>query len=211
MNGEHRRRRILRSSFFIRDSPFRLSPKRAIALAGVWIVVAPSAQAHLMNTGLGPFYDGILHLLMTPGDLLLLLALSLFAGLRGAAPGRWVLFALPASWMAGGIAGLQAPGEISMPAVATLVLIATGVLVASDVHLPQGVVVALAIAAGSLQGLLNGSAMASTGAGLRGLAGIGCAAFVVVALVAALAVKSARAGRGSRCASRGAGSPQSGC
>ena len=40
--------------------------------------------AHLMTTGLGPFYDGLAHLFVTPEDLLPVLALSLAAGLRGA-------------------------------------------------------------------------------------------------------------------------------
>ena len=35
------------------------------------ILLWPSiSQAHLVNTGLGPFYDGISHLTMSPDDLL---------------------------------------------------------------------------------------------------------------------------------------------
>lgn len=162
---------------------------RVLASALLCTIVAPVAHAHLMNSGLGPFYDGVLHVLMTPGDLLLLLALSLFAGLRGAAPGRTMLFALPLSWVAGGIVGLQSAFEISMPVVATLVLVLAGLLVATDAQFPRWAVFALAISAGLFHGLLNGSAMAMTGAGLRGLLGIACAAFVVVALISALAVR----------------------
>ena len=58
------------------------------------------AQAHLMNTGFGPFYDGLTHPFVTPEDLLPVVALTLLAGLRGAQCGRWVLFALPAAWLA---------------------------------------------------------------------------------------------------------------
>jgi hypothetical protein len=41
--------------------------------------VAPSARAHLVNTGFGPFDDGLTHLFVTPEDLLPVIALALFA------------------------------------------------------------------------------------------------------------------------------------
>lgn len=162
---------------------------RVVALAAVSLFIARDAHAHLMSTGLGPFYDGALHLVLTPGDILPLVALSLYGGLRGPSPGRAVLFALPGSWIAGGLVGLQLTAEVSMPVVSTIVLIVAGLLVASDAGLPRGAVVAMAMGAGGLHGLMNGSAMAVTGAGLRGLSGIGCTAFVIVALLAALAVR----------------------
>jgi hypothetical protein len=31
--------------------------------------IAPSARAHLVNTGFGPFDDGLTHLFVTPEDL----------------------------------------------------------------------------------------------------------------------------------------------
>ena len=40
----------------------------------ITLIVAPSAQAHLMNTGFGPFYDGLTHLFVTPEDLLPVIA-----------------------------------------------------------------------------------------------------------------------------------------
>ena len=40
----------------------------------------PSANAHLMNTGFGPFHDGPTHLFVTPEDLLSMIALALLAG-----------------------------------------------------------------------------------------------------------------------------------
>ena len=38
--------------------------------------LASQADAHLMTTGLGPFYDGFTHLFLTPEDLLPVLALG---------------------------------------------------------------------------------------------------------------------------------------
>src|SRR5271166_683216 len=46
------------------------------------------AQAHLNSTGMGPFYDGLMHFLTSPEDLVPVLALALLAGLRGGAYGR---------------------------------------------------------------------------------------------------------------------------
>ena len=55
----------------------------------VGMLLRPSdAAAHLVTTGMGPVYDGIGHLLLTPEDLVPVLALALYAGLRGAADGR---------------------------------------------------------------------------------------------------------------------------
>ena len=42
------------------------------------------AEAHLNSTGMGPFYDGLIHFLMSPEDIVPVLALALLAGLRGA-------------------------------------------------------------------------------------------------------------------------------
>ena len=46
------------------------------------------AEAHLVNTGLGPVFDGIGHVLVSPEDLIPVIAISLLAGLRGTAWGR---------------------------------------------------------------------------------------------------------------------------
>ena len=69
--------------------------KRVLWLSLLLMIGVPSAHAHLMNTGLGPFYDGLTHLFVTPEDLLPVIALALFAGLCGPQSGRAVLFILP--------------------------------------------------------------------------------------------------------------------
>ena len=58
-----------------------------------------------MTTGLGPVYDGISHVFMSPDDLVPIIALALLAGLNGPAAGRSALFALTGAWLAGGILG----------------------------------------------------------------------------------------------------------
>jgi hypothetical protein len=47
-------------------------------LLAVTLLAAPGvAKAHLINSGLGPFYDGVLHLLLSPADLLGVVVLAL--------------------------------------------------------------------------------------------------------------------------------------
>jgi hydrogenase/urease accessory protein HupE len=141
------------------------------------------AAAHLVTTGLGPVYDGIGHLLLTPEDLVPVLALALFAGLRGAASGRRALFLLPAAWLAGGLAGLAIGGAPAFPLPALSFLLLGG-LVAADLHMPVGVVAGLAVALGLVHGFLNGEAL-RPGPGALGLVGIMGALFVLVALLSA--------------------------
>ncbi len=142
-----------------------------------------SAQAHLVTTGMGPVYDGIGHLLLTPEDLVPAVAVALFAGLRGTAPGRIALFFLPAAWLAGGLAGLTTTGVTTFP-IPALSFIVLGVLIAADLRLPTGAFSALAVLVGLTHGFLNGIAL-KAGPGGLGLVGIMAALFVLVALAAA--------------------------
>jgi hydrogenase/urease accessory protein HupE len=148
------------------------------------------AEAHLVTTGLGPVYDGIGHLLLTPEDLIPVLALSLYAGLRGPTHSRRTLFVLPLAWFAGGVVGLRAdgPGPLFLPGVTFVVL---GVLVATDLRMKPGGVTALAVTLGVVYGFLNGAAL-KEGAGVSGLLGIMAVLFVVVALAAAFVVSLRR-------------------
>ena len=84
---------------------------------------------------------------MTPEDLLPVLALALFAGLRGASAGRCVLCVLPVAWLAGGGIGLLAHGLPALP-IPALSLLILGTLVAADLRLPPPVVTALAVGLG---------------------------------------------------------------
>jgi hydrogenase/urease accessory protein HupE len=159
------------------------------ALAAATMLLLPTAaQAHLVNTGLGPFYDGATHFLLTPEDLLPALALALLAGLRGARAGRLALFALPGAWLAGGLAGLAMPAVGASLALTTISFLALGGLVAADARLPPRWVASIAIVVGLLHGAFNGAAMAEARLGFLGLLGIATALFVFVALAAAAVV-----------------------
>ena len=66
-----------------------MTPVRRGAPVALMTIVAAArpAHAHLMTTGLGPFYDGLTHLLVSPECLLPMIALALLAGLRAPASG----------------------------------------------------------------------------------------------------------------------------
>jgi hydrogenase/urease accessory protein HupE len=164
---------------------------RAACLAG--ILALPSfAHAHLTDTGLGPVYDGIAHLLLSFDDLLPVIALALLAGLNGARAGRLVLFVLPVAWLAGGILGVLVAGAAPPPLATSLSLLTLGVLTAASPRLRPLLVFVLAIALGLMHGWLNGAAIATAGREASGLFGIAGAIFVIVALVSALVVSLRR-------------------
>lgn len=159
----------------------------AVLAAAIAVLCCPSpAAAHLVTTGMGPVYDGIGHLLLTPEDLVPVLALSLYAGLGGAADGRRTMFLLPLAWFAGGVAGSMARGVPALPAPALSFLVVGG-LVAADLRMPSNAVSALAVVVGLVHGFFNGAALRE-GAGTLGLLGILVMLFVLVPLASAFVV-----------------------
>lgn len=159
--------------------------RRVFALALAWCPAL--AHAHLINTGLGPVYDGLVHFALTPEDFLPATALAALAGLRGKAHARCAILALPLAWLVAGFAGDLL--RVAIPdSLAWLPLLAMGLLVAADFRLPPAALTAIAVALGGWLGYGNGAAMAQAGAGLRGVIGIAITVFVLATLVAAGAV-----------------------
>lgn len=162
--------------------------RRAIG-PGMALVLLPStSHAHLVNTGLGPLYDGLSHVALTPEDLLPTLALALLAGQRGSRAGRLALFALPAAWLLGGFVGLALPSISDASALTTLSFLVVGGFVAAEAPLGNGWVTGLAVVLGLLHGYLNGTAMSQARLGALALVGIVATLFVTVALAAAAVV-----------------------
>lgn len=163
----------------------RRSATVVLAVA-IFTVAFPSrAEAHLVTTGLGPVFDGVGHLFLTLEDLLPVVALALFAGLRGAPSSRTVLFLLPTAWIVGGVAGLATGIQLpQMAAVGSLVVV--GGLLAADRALPRPWVSGLAVLLGLLHGSMNGVAMRQASLGLLGLVGVSVSIFVLAALGSAL-------------------------
>jgi hydrogenase/urease accessory protein HupE len=163
---------------------------RAASLAGRVLALAAwaaPARAHLVETGLGPVYDGIAHFALTPEDVIPSLALAALAGLRGSDHARRVIFVLPLAWLLAGLVGASV--RVPLPtSLAWLPLLGLGALVAADFRMSAAATTAIAVAVGGFLGLANGVAMAQAGAGMRGVLGIVGAVFVVTALAAAAAV-----------------------
>ena len=138
----------------------------------VGAVLVPSrVEAHLVTTGLGPVYDGISHLFVSPDDLLPVITMGLLAGLNGVTAARRTLFALTGAWLIGGMAGLLT-GSAAIPAgIAGVSLLVIGGLTAADRPLPQAFVTSIALAFGVVHGWLNGSAIAAAGRDGLGLVG----------------------------------------
>ncbi len=160
----------------------RRAARCAVALAAF----APPAHAHLVETGLGPVYDGIAHFALTPEDLIPAAAVAVLAGLRGKDQARRVILVLPLAWLLAGLLG--AATRVALPdSAAWLPLVVLGGLVALDRGLSAAATTAIAAALGLFLGFANGAAMAQAGAGVRGVAGIVGAVFVVTTLAAACA------------------------
>jgi hypothetical protein len=160
------------------------------------------AHAHLVTTGLGPVYDGMSHFVHSPEEVFPVSALALFAGLRGPKPARFILFVLPAAWIAGGLgpalglAPTEFSGEIVTAAIFVLVggMLVTeafhvGGMSAARMRVPHSIAIATALLLGLIRGDVDVTGFTSsdrmaTGPGMLLLLGVAATAFVLTALAA---------------------------
>jgi hydrogenase/urease accessory protein HupE len=163
-------------------------PLYAFVVFALLMYAAP-AQAHLNSTGMGPIYDGLMHFLMSPEDLIPVLALALLAGLRGAAHGRRALFVLPVAWLLGGLAGLSAMMANPHPFIAAAWFLLLGGLLAADAKLSLQVTTAIAALLGLYHGYLNGTGMGVSTTTSIALLGLVFGVFVLISLSAAFVVR----------------------
>ena len=168
----------------------RPSRTRISALIAITIALCPApAHAHLNPTGMGPIYDGMMHFVLTPEDLIPALALALFAGLRGVRHGRQALFVLPGAWLLGGLLGLTISSMSGPTVLSAIWFLVLGGLLAANAKLSVRATTAVAALVGLYHGCLNGSGMAHSTFAAVALTGLVCAVFVLVALGAAFVVR----------------------
>ena len=151
------------------------------------LFLASPASAHLVSTGLGPVYDSVTHFLSSPEYVAPLLGLALLAGLRGAAHGRWALFAVTGACLVGAAWGTgPTPGLVTTLLTAGTCLV-LGALVGADARIPLALTVTLAAAVGFLEGAMD---VVAQGNALTTPAMLGVCApvFVLSALIASLIV-----------------------
>ena len=152
-----------------------------LAIALVSLLLPVRAEAHLPTIGLGPVYDGIFHLLLSPEDLIPAIALALLAGQRGAGSSRRVLWVLPVAWLAGGLTGMFI-GTARGSALICFSFLLLGGLIAANAKISVLLTTALAAILGFFHGYLNGSGIKRFNDGAYSLLGLALAVFVVVAL-----------------------------
>ena len=150
-----------------------------------------SAHAHLNATGMGPIYDGLMHFLISPEDLIPVLGLALLAGLRGPEFGRRTMFVVPGAWLIGGLSGTFSVTRVPNPFVAASWFLLLGALLAADAKLSLRTMTALAVLLGLYHGYLNGTGMGVSVAS-SALLGLVFGVFVLVTLAAAFVVRLKR-------------------
>jgi len=167
----------------------RSRPAALGGLAVLGLLAAPGvASAHLVVTGMGPLYDGVSHFGLSPEDILPVVALGLFAGLRGPPQTRAAALTLPAGWLLGGLAGLAgltAPAVI-MAASGALMLIASGGLLAANLRAGPAACAGAAGVIGLVCGLRDVSGVSFDAAHLASLLGMGVAAMVAFIIAGSL-------------------------
>jgi hydrogenase/urease accessory protein HupE len=153
----------------------------------VAVLLPLPAAAHMPSSGLGPVYDGIFHLLLSPEDLIPLIALALLCGQRGAPFARRALWVVPLAWFAGGLTGMFAPSThgAALSAVSFLLL---GGLVALNAQVPLALLTTLAVLFGLFHGYLNGAGLNRFADGAYVLLGLAAAVCVIVAVFASLVI-----------------------
>lgn len=172
----------------MREATTRSRLPLAFFVIFVMAMEATPAEAHLNSTGMGPIYDGMMHFLMSPEDILPVLVLALLAGLRGASYGRRALFVLPVAWFVGGLLGSTTAVLSGGAVLSAASFLLFGGLLALDAKLSLNATTILATLR-LYHGFLNGMGMGPLGLATLALLGLASAVFVLVALSAAFVVQ----------------------
>ena len=142
--------------------------KRSLVLSACLIALCPlESRAHLVNTGFGPFYDGLCHPFVNPTDLMMIFSLSLLAGYAGPTAGRHTLFTVIFAWFVGAVMGYTSLNDSwGMPVVVSAALILLiSVLIASNLKCPKVLLGVTGMLVGLCFGVSNGVEMAALSKG----------------------------------------------
>lgn len=172
-------------------SPGRRGGHRHTAAIALATAAFPlDASAHLISTGLGPLYDGVVHFAISPEAVLSVVALAIVAGLRGAAHARAAVLLLTPAWVVSGALGMiYGPlpiGDVYKSAP----LIILGGLAAADIPMRPWVTGLLALLLGFFQGFAFDADSAATRDGVLALLATVAAAFVTVSLASAAVLRA---------------------
>ena len=173
----------------------RISRQLRVAMLSAIVLLATSrtACAHLVTSGVGPFYDGMVHFFVSPEDLLVVVALALLGGMSGKQVARWVVLVLPLAWLLGMLVGANTPAAIGNAAlIAAVTMLLSGLLLSAGPKVPLSALLPLIAVIGVIHGWLNGEAVAATGTSLLAGLGIVIAAAIVSLLLGAASLLSDR-------------------
>ena len=163
----------------------------ALLMAAFFALAASpkTAQAHLVTSGAGPFFDGVAHFFVSLDDLLVVVALSLLSGLLGKTAARGLVLVLPLTWLVGMVLGLSLAGRIDGSGWATaFTLLVGGLLLSFSPELPMWGIATVAGLIGLVHGSWNGAAMRATETSSIASLGIVTAAGIVALVLSATAV-----------------------
>lgn len=152
------------------------------------LLLAPTANAHIIASRLGDFYAGALHPMTDLQDVMLWIATGLLAGSMGAARGRWLVLIVPAGALVGFFGG-HALGITSVATVMNAAVMALlGLLIATAIRLPTAALFLLAFGMAVMRGVANaGGVSGDTNRGLFA-AGLTLTAYAAITLIMALLV-----------------------
>jgi urease accessory protein len=154
-------------------------PARTIGAALALLSVCPSAAwAHPMP-GVGDFYAGMLHPVMSIDFVLPLVALGLLAGQQPREAAIAMLVAIPSGLILGAIAALAAPMPPSAAWINLLWMPVLGGLIAWAPQVPRTAILAIALAPALTIGWANGTEIGDQVAALRFIPGIAVAGLLV--------------------------------
>ncbi|MGE3873009.1 MAG: HupE/UreJ family protein [Parvibaculaceae bacterium] len=150
------------------------------------------AHAHFVNSGLGPFYDGALNLLLSPLDIVRLVALCLFMGAQGQGPARNLVIVAFISWFATATSALSVGATAPFEVTNAVSLFLLGGAVAFDLK-PRPLVAGM-VAAGfaGLSGVQSGIELRSHDADWVSLLGAAAVAAAIMLLATALVVSATK-------------------
>ena len=150
--------------------------------------VPTGAEAHLVNTRLGDFYDGILHPLTGFDFALPWLALAILAAFQGKQNGRWLLLVFPLGLLAGAASSLMLPHLGFVPILGVATFACVGLILAMALVMPLPAFIALGAIVALLHGYENGQEMVSASDRFLFTAGVIAIGYMFVALVTSMAV-----------------------
>lgn len=161
---------------------------RLLFVAEAMCLMLPGrAEGHLPTVGLGPVYDGIFHFLMSPEDLIPVIALALLSGQRGPGCGRRVLWLVPLAWFAGGLTGMLV-GTARGPALTFVSFLVFGGLIAANAKVSLRIISVFAALLGFFHGYWNGIGINLYNDGVYVVLGMALTVLIVVALFSSFVI-----------------------